>query len=132
MVQKLQLQKICNKGVIMESEFKLKSELKDDVLIMHTSGYVNNEGGEKIAQEFSQHFETGINKVIIDLAESKVVNSIGISFLIEVIEKLTEKDGKLIFTNLESAIEKTLTIMGLFNYAGKEATVESGLKSFAK
>ena len=114
----------------MEAEFKLTSELRDDVLIIHTSGYVNNEGGEKIAQEFSQHFEKGVEKVIIDLEKSKVVNSIGISFLIEVIEKLNEKDGKLIFTNLESAIEKTLTIMGLFNYAGKEATIDSALKSF--
>jgi anti-anti-sigma factor len=114
----------------MESEFKLTSEIKDDVLIMHTSGYVNNDGGEKIAQEFSQHFNTGIKKVIIDLEKSKVVNSIGISFLIEVIEKLNDKDGKLIFTNLESAIEKTLTIMGLFNYAGKEDTVDSALKTF--
>ena len=116
----------------MESEFKLMSEIKNDVLVMHTSGYVNNEGGEKIAQEFSKHFETGINKVIIDLEKSKVVNSIGISFLIEVIEKLNDNGGKLIFTNLESAIEKTLTIMGLFNYAGKEDTVDSALKTFAK
>ena len=116
----------------MESEFKLMSEIKNDVLIMHTSGYVNNEGGEKIAQEFSKHFETGIKKVIIDLENSKVVNSIGISFLIEVIEKLNDSSGKLIFTNLESAIEKTLTIMGLFNYAGKEDSVDSALKTFAK
>ena len=116
----------------MEAEFNLKSEIKDDVLIMHTSGYVNNDGGEKIAQEFFKHFETGIIKVIIDLEKSKVVNSIGISFLIEVIEKLNDQDGKLIFTNLESAIEKTLTIMGLFNYAGKEDTVDSALKTFAK
>lgn len=115
----------------MEAEFKLASELNSDVLVMHTSGYINNEGGEKIAQEFSQHFEKGIKKVVIDLEKSKVVNSIGISFLIEVIEKLNEKDGKLIFTNLESAIEKTLTIMGLFNYAGKEATVDDALKAFS-
>ena len=115
----------------MEAEFKLISELHDDILVMHTSGYVNNQGGEKIAQEFSSHFENGIKKVVINLEKSKVVNSIGISFLIEVIEKLNEIDGKLIFTNLESAIEKTLTIMGLFNYAGKEDTVEDALKSLA-
>jgi len=116
----------------MEAEFKLTSELHDKILVMHTSGYVNNEGGEKIASEFSQYFDKGINKVIINLEKSKVVNSIGISFLIEVIEKLNEKKGKLIFTNLESAIEKTLTIMGLFNYAAKEATVDAALKKLAK
>ncbi len=59
-----------------------------------------------------------------------MVNSIGISFLIEVIEKLNEDGGKLVFTNLESAIDKTLTIMGLFNYAEKESTVDSAVKSF--
>ena len=116
----------------MEAEFKLTTELKGDVLVMYTSGYINNEGGEKIAGEFSKHYENGINKVVINLEKSKVVNSIGISFLIEVIEKLNEKKGKLIFTNLESAIEKTLTIMGLFNFAGKETTVESALTKFAK
>ena len=114
----------------MEAEFKLTTELKNDVLIMNTAGYVNNEGGEQIAQEFNQHYEKGIKKVVINLEKSKVVNSIGISFLIEVIEKLNEKKGKLIFTNLESAIEKTLTIMGLFSFAGKEATVDDALKSF--
>ena len=114
----------------MEAEFQLTSELRDDVLVMHTSGYVNNDGGEKIADEFTKHFEKGINKVIINLEKSKVVNSIGISFLIEVIDKLNDQKGKLIFTNLESAIEKTLTIMGLFSFAGKEATVEAALKAF--
>jgi len=115
----------------MEAEFKLTSEVNKDVLVMHTSGYVNNEGGEKIANEFSEHFEKGVKKVIINLEKSKVVNSIGISFLIEVIEKLNEEDGKLVFTNLEPAIDKTLTIMGLFNYAHKEATVESALKALS-
>ncbi|UCF65216.1 MAG: STAS domain-containing protein [bacterium] len=114
----------------MEADFKLTSELHADVLVINTSGYVNNEGGEKIAEEFDKHFENGVKKVIINLEKSKVVNSIGISFLIEIIDKLTEEDGKLIFTNLESAIDKMLTIMGLFNYAGKEATVESALKTF--
>jgi anti-anti-sigma factor len=115
----------------MEAEFKLISEVKGDVLVMHTSGYVNNEGGEKIAQEFEKHFENGLKKVVINLEKSKVVNSIGISFLIEIIDQLNEEDGKLVFTNLDSGIEKMLTIMGLFNYAAKEVTVESALKTLA-
>ena len=116
----------------METDFSLTSEVQGDVLIMHTSGYVNNEGGEKIAPEFSTHFENGIKKIVINLAKSKVVNSIGISFLLEVIEKLNDNDGKLIFTNLDAAIDKTLTIMGLFNYAGKEGTVDEALKAFTE
>ena len=37
-----------------------------------------------------KHKDEGVKKVIMDLQESKVVNSIGISYLIEIIEKLNE------------------------------------------
>jgi len=114
----------------MEKELTLNSELKNNCLIMRTSGYVNNTGGEKIAAEFSKHFENGIKNVVLNFENSKVVNSIGISFLIEIIEKLNEVQGKLIFTNLDPAVEKTLTIMGLFNFAGLEKSDDDALKSF--
>jgi anti-anti-sigma factor len=97
--------------------------------VIATNGYVNNHGGEQIADEFEKHFAEGIKKIIINLAKSKVVNSIGISFLIEIIEKLNEVGGKLYFTNLDASIEKTLTIMGLFNFAEKTATVDEAVKA---
>jgi len=115
----------------MEQPFSLTSELHDKTLIMTTAGYVNNVGGEAIAQEFSKHFAGGITNVIINLAESKVVNSIGMSFLIEILEQLQESDGKLIFTNLDPAVDKMLTIMGIFQMAGKESTVEDALAHLA-
>jgi anti-anti-sigma factor len=115
----------------MEQQFTLTSEMRDNRLIISTSGYVNNVGGEAIAKEFSRHFEKGTKEVIINLALSKVVNSIGMSFLIEIIEQLHEANGKLIFTNLDPAVEKMLSIMGLFKFAGKEPTVEHAMKSFA-
>jgi anti-anti-sigma factor len=115
----------------MENEFKLTSEVREDCLIIHTTGYLNNEGGEKLGEEFNNHFKNGITKIIINLEKSKVVNSIGISFLIEIIEKLNTVQGKMVFTNLDPAIEKTLTIMGIFNYAGKVATVAHALKTIA-
>jgi anti-anti-sigma factor len=116
----------------MEADFKLTSEIHDDILVINTWGYVNNEGGEQIAQEFDKHFNEGLKKVIINLENSNVVNSIGISYLIEIIDRLNEEDGKLIFTNLESSIEKMINIMGLFEYAGKEETVENALNALGK
>jgi len=110
----------------MSTEFNLISELQDRTLIIKTEGYINNAGGEKIVQELGKH--TGVNKLILNLEKSKVVNSIGISHLIEVIEKLNQINGKLIFTNLDPTIEKTFSIMGLFQFADKADSVESALK----
>ncbi len=110
----------------MSTDFNLLSELHDKTLVIKTEGYINNTGGEKIVQEFSKH--NNINKLVLNLEGSKVVNSIGISHLIEIIEKLNQTDGKLVFTNLDPTIEKTFTIMGLFQFADKAETVESALK----
>jgi len=110
----------------MSTEFNLISELQDKTLIIITEGYINNAGGEKIVRELEKH--SGVNKLVLNLEKSKVVNSIGISHLIEVIEKLNQINGKLIFTNLDPTIEKTFSIMGLFQFAGKADTVESALK----
>ena len=115
----------------MEQSFTLTSDLKNDCLVIATSGYVNNVGGEAIAKEFAHHFERGTKQIVINLAKSKVVNSIGMSFLIEIIEQLEEAGGKLVFAELDPAVEKMLAIMGLFTFAGKEPTVEAALKSLA-
>lgn len=112
----------------MTSEFNLVSESMENCLVINTTGYINNIGGQKIVEEFYKHNGNGINNVILNLAQSNVVNSIGISFLIEIIEKLNMSNGNLIFTNLDPSIEKTFTIMGLFQYAKKADNLKEALK----
>ncbi len=108
----------------MKMDFNLNASVVGDVLVLKTEGYINNDGGEKIAEEFDKNFANGINKVLIDIENSKVVNSIGISYLIEIIEKLNDKSGTLYFCNMDAAIEKTFTIMGLFQFAKKINSVD--------
>lgn len=112
----------------MVTDFNLETEKRDNCLVMKTFGYINNIGGEKIVDEFNKHKNNGVNNYILNLAESKIVNSIGISYLIEIIEKLNSSNGKLVFTNLDPTIEKTFTIMGLFQFAEKADNVENAVK----
>lgn len=112
----------------MSTAFNLVAELHDKTLVLRTEGYINLTAGEQIVEEFSKHFSSGINKLIMDLEKTRVVNSIGVSCLIEIVEKLIQFNGKLIFTNLEPSIEKTFDLMGLFQFAEKADTVESALE----
>jgi anti-anti-sigma factor len=113
----------------MSNEFFLSSELRDDILVLKTTGYLNNIGGERIIEEVTKHQNNNLKKVIIDLENSKVVNSIGISYLIEVIENLNYNNGKLIFTNLDPTIEKTFKIMGIFQFAEKAESLDEALNN---
>ena len=99
------------------SDFSLSTSVNGDVVIIRTSGYLNNIGGEKIADACYKEIDNGKNLFLLDLEESKVVNSIGVSILIEIIEKLQEVDGKLGYYNLAPIVEKTFTIMGLTKYS---------------
>ena len=47
----------------MVKDFNLTSNMVGEVLVMKTEGYINNNGGEKIAEEFSKHFDNGVNKL---------------------------------------------------------------------
>ncbi len=111
----------------MSTDFSITTETHKDTLVIKTVGYINNTAGEKIIEEFEKNFIGGLNRVIIDLEHSKVVNSIGISYLIDIIEKLNQSNSKLVFTNLDPTIEKTFDIMGIFQFAEKADSVDSAL-----
>lgn len=110
------------------SELTLQSSKSGNVIIIKTSGYINNTGGELIAQECYKYIDEGFARFVFNLKDSKVVNSVGISILIEIMEKLEEVEGKIIFTNLDPAVEKTFTIMGLFQFSAKAADDDEAQK----
>jgi anti-anti-sigma factor len=112
----------------MSNDFNLITEIHNKTLLMKTEGYINNTAGEKLTQEFSIKYNDAMNKVVIDMEKSKMINSIGISYLLEIIETLNQKEGKLVFVNLDPTIEKTFKIMGLFQFAGKADSLSSALE----
>lgn len=99
------------------NDFRVEVMKGADFAVLRSHGYINNLGGEKIAQECYRLMDQSIRKFIVNLDESKVVNSIGISILIEIIEKVMDKKGRLAFSNLTPTIAKTFRIMGLLQYA---------------
>lgn len=115
----------------MSVEFAVETEKIGNSLVVKTEGYINNIGGEKISLIFSDTSNAEIKNAIFDLEKSKVINSIGISYLLEVIELLSEKNGKIIFLNLDPSIEKTFKIMGLFQFAQTAESLNSALKDLA-
>ncbi|REJ82614.1 MAG: anti-sigma factor antagonist [Acidobacteria bacterium] len=100
----------------MTESLKLTVDKRDGVAVVYTDGYINNQGGEEIAKVAYDLLDEGYRALLLNLAGTKIVNSIGISILIEIIEKMIEVEGKLAFCNLTPTIDKTFHIMGLAQY----------------
>lgn len=96
--------------------------------ILYTKGYINNIGGEEIANRAYELMDQGVRSLLLNLRETKIVNSIGISILIEIIEKMMDNGGKIGFCCLTPVIHKTFQIMGLANYAAMFNDEEAGVK----
>ncbi len=101
----------------MSETLKLTVDQRDGLAVIYTEGYINNQGGEEIAREAFKLIEAGQKTLLLNLAGTKIVNSIGISILIEIIERMLEIEGKLAFCSLTPTIDKTFHIMGLTQYA---------------
>ena len=102
----------------MTESLKLRVDRRDGLAVVYTEGYINNQGGEEIARVAYELIDGGIKHLLLNLQGTKIVNSIGISILIEIIEKTLEIEGRLAFCCLTPTIEKTFHIMGLAQYAG--------------
>jgi anti-anti-sigma factor len=102
----------------MTESLKLTVDGRDGLAVIYTEGYINNQGGEEIARVAYDLIDKGNKVILLNLAGTKIVNSIGISILIEIIEKMLEIEGKLAFCSLTPTIEKTFHIMGLAQFAG--------------
>jgi anti-anti-sigma factor len=112
----------------MTEELKVAVDRRANGAIFHTKGYINNIGGEEIANHAYELMDSGVRSILLDLRETKIVNSIGISILIEIIEKMMEKGGKLSFCCLTPVIHKTFQIMGLANYATIYSDEETAIR----
>ncbi len=113
-----------------EEKIKLsKDVLSSGVGVISAAGYINNEGGQAIADAATELMGQGCETLLIDLDGTRIINSIGVSILLEIMEKLLEEKGRLAFCNLTPTISKTFEIMGLVQYADifpdrQTATVE--------
>lgn len=104
--------------------------LNGQVFVISCAGYLNMEVGDEISKICTQEIDKGVTNFLINLENTKMVNSIGVSILIEIIEKLQDVDGKLGFCNLAPIVEKTFKIMGLTQYATLYESESDGVAAF--
>lgn len=102
----------------MQSRFKIdRIDKGKNYAVVATSGYLNQTGGEKLLEECNKLIDEGLKKLIVNFEKTPIINSIGMSILFEIVEKLRELDGALYFCCLRPAIARTFNIMGITRYS---------------
>ncbi|MDE0637453.1 MAG: STAS domain-containing protein [Candidatus Poribacteria bacterium] len=102
----------------MANKFDIQIRAEQGYAILETAGYLNDALGEQLSKEAQKLIEKGYTQLVINLDKTALINSIGISILIEIIEALEERSGTLNFCGLSATQERTFRMMAIAKYAG--------------
>lgn len=113
----------------MADSFTVTARQEGRVGVLTTEGYINNSGAEEIAEVCGQLRETGAHSFLLNLEHSRIINSVGISILIEMIESVNQSDGRIGFCCVTPTIEKTFQIMGLLQGSSVYPDEQKGIQA---
>ena len=81
--------------------------------VVAPDGYINQTGGDQLADACTSLIDGGLAHLIINLAKAPIVSSVGIACLIEVINRAKNEGGSVAFCGLTPVLAKTFHIMRL-------------------
>jgi anti-anti-sigma factor len=97
--------------------FKVTQDQQGNVILFKAQGYLNDLGGEEVEKLFKKALKDGHRKFVIDFGKIAYINSIGVSFLVGIVEATRENDLKVCFTSLSKINEELFEMVGLKKYA---------------
>ena len=84
-----------------------------DTAIIYASDYLNKLSGERIERECQHQLESGCRALIINFQNTELVNSIGVSVLMGVIDAAEQNKARLIFCDVNSQSASLFEMLGL-------------------
>ena len=81
--------------------------------VIYASDYLNKLTGEKIERECRNKLDSGCRALIINFSDTQLVNSIGISILLGIIDAAEKNDAQVIFSDVNAHTIELFEVLGL-------------------
>ncbi|HEY6246403.1 MAG TPA: STAS domain-containing protein [Pyrinomonadaceae bacterium] len=91
----------------------VKSHCVGTTAIVYASDYLNKLTGEKIERECRRQLDSGCRALVIDFADTQLVNSIGISILLGIIDIAEKSGAKVVFADVNNQTIQLFEMLGL-------------------
>ena len=84
--------------------------------IIHAGDYLNKLSGEQLEYECKRRLETGCKELVVNFSQTEIVNSIGISILLGVIDIASNNGAKVVFSDVNESTVELFDMLGLTNH----------------
>lgn len=111
----------------------VRSRCIGEMAVIYATDYLNRLSGERIERECRQRLEEGCRALVINFRDTELVNSIGVSILLGVIDAAETVGAQLVFSNVNRQTIELFEMLGLTRYvalARDEQEALATLKEF--
>ena len=95
------------------SDKLVRSHCVGTTAIVYASAYLNKLTGEKIERECRRQLSCGCRALVIDFSDTKLVNSIGISILLGIIDVAEKSGARIVFSEVNNQTVELFEMLGL-------------------
>ncbi|MBX3298782.1 MAG: STAS domain-containing protein [Acidobacteria bacterium] len=91
-------------------------ETNDDATataVITAGDYLNKLAGESIERLCREKLDSGVKRLVVDFSETEIINSIGVSILLDVIDSAKKHDAKVVFAELREDSRELFDMLGL-------------------
>lgn len=99
--------------MIAENLSESPFENSSNTFVVRAGDYLNKLSGEKIERECKIRLEQGCKELVVDFSQTEIINSIGISILLGVIDSAENLGAKIIFSDLNAESIELFEMLGL-------------------
>ena len=100
----------------MIPEIKVPIRVEGDTATIFAGDYINKLSGERIEKECQQQINAGCKTLVVDFSETEIVNSIGVSILLGVIDTAAGAGARIIFSEINEETSELFETLGLTNH----------------
>ena len=88
-------------------------ETGGEVAVVYAGDYVNKMSGQRIERECMTRMERGCRALVINFRDTELVNSIGVSILLGVIDEAERRGARVAFASVSPHTLKLFELLGL-------------------
>jgi len=100
----------------VETTIDVPVQTSGETTTVYASDYLNKLSGEKIERECKRQLDAGCKTLVVNFAETEIVNSIGVSILLGVIDAASDAGAKIVFSDINSDTIELFEMLGLTNH----------------
>src|SRR5436853_7729415 len=91
----------------------VRSRRVGDTAVIYAGDYLNKLSGERVERECKRQLEAGCRALVLNFRDTELVNSIGVSILMGVIDAAEQSNAQLVFSDLNNSTVKLFEMLGL-------------------